>query len=277
MARLSRHTWEAVGLAGAGVLCIASTLLHPPFIGLSRTRAGKPAPVAQGEAEQRLKDATRHLESFPEDFGAWVQAAIAHYSLGSSHYPAGLNALDRARRLGATGSDLFYYAGVMYEGLGLADYAINELEKFNRHRPGDDEILARLGNLYGRQGNWEGAARFYEQALSRRPRDATLWFNLGVAKKGLKDYDGALEAFSKAAKIAHGLPEGGEFEVGEVWRLKGDLPRAIEAYGREVQAFPEFLPALQALESIARQMKDWSAAKGWRQRISDVKAKTPPA
>ena len=51
-----------------------------------------------------------------------------------------INALEKARSLGANSESLFYYAGVMYEALGLPDYAANELSKYLRHHPEDYEI-----------------------------------------------------------------------------------------------------------------------------------------
>ena len=58
-----------------------------------------------------------------------------------------MNALEKARSLGATSESLFYYAGVMYEALGLPDYAVNELSKYLRHYPDDYDTQMRLANL----------------------------------------------------------------------------------------------------------------------------------
>jgi len=231
------------------------------------------------ETEARLQATTTksHLEAHPEDFNAWSRLAIAYFNLGPSSFAEGLNALDKARSLGATSAALFYYAGVMYDQLGLVDYAVNELEKFNRHQPGHYETQVRLGNLYVRQKNFEKAEAAYAQLMGGHPKDPTLWFNFAVICKERGQYDQALAALERLQGLLGHLPEGGEFQRGDILRLRGDEEGSIASYKSELVNFPRFLPALQALESLARKRNQWQEAREYKKRISEVKQTAPAA
>lgn len=270
-----RETLQAGVLAFLGLSFTAWALIRPPLLNLTVNHQEKPSRLSMGEAEALLASARARLTANPEDIDAFVEQTVAFFSKGPSHYADGLNALERARSLGATGVSLFYYAGVMYEGLGLADYAIHELEQFLRNFPNDYETLVRLGNLQTRQENWPAAKTYYEQALKQNSGDATLWFNLAVSRKGMGLPEEALEAFSRAEKLARTLPEGGNLQIGEIWQQRGDLNQAKAFYEKEIESYPSSLPGHKAMESLARQNKDWKAAREWRKRIEIIKQESP--
>ncbi len=139
--------WDASIVVG-GMLLAGLTLrtlprLSTPRSGTARTKSDH----RPQEADSAIASAKAFLTSHPEDFNAWSQLAIAYYYKGPESYADGLNAIEKARALGATSESLFYYAGVMDEAVGLPDYAANELSKYLRHHPDDYETQIRLANL----------------------------------------------------------------------------------------------------------------------------------
>jgi len=225
------------------------------------------------EAEGTIRSAKSYLDSNPEDFNAWSRLAIAYYYKGPDSYADGINALEKARALGATSEAMFYYAGVMYEALGLPEYASNELSKYLRHYPDDYETQIRLANLLLEQKKTEDAYKLYQTLLKKWRSDATLWFNFAIVSKEKGDLDGALACLSKVKELVKQLPEGGLYQEGEIQRLKGSDDQAILLYLQELAAHPQYLPALTALEAVQRRKSMWKEARETRQRIAALQPK----
>src|SRR5262249_4139638 len=149
---------------------------------------------------------------------------------GPEHYVEAMNALEKARSLGATSEHLFFYAGVMYDTLGLPDYAINEFSNYLRHHPNDYETMIRFANLKFRQKRVDEAQALYKEALHLWPKDATAWFNYAVINKEKGNYVEAIKCLDQVVHIAGRMPPGGFYEQGEICRLQGDNAKALQYY-----------------------------------------------
>ncbi|MFA5974662.1 MAG: tetratricopeptide repeat protein [Elusimicrobiota bacterium] len=241
-------------------------------------RNHKTSRLSASEANRRIEACKSRLQKNPDDFDVWTQMAIACYGKGPDSYVEALNALEKARSLGATSEELFYYAGLMYDALGLPAYAVNELTKYLRHHPQDYEAQAHLANAYFKEKRYDEALDLYKQSIRHRPKDMTAWFNYAVINKEKGNLDDAQAALEKAKTLAGVLPEGGLFQEGEIARLKGSDVNAMALYKQELASHAEFLPALEALEAAQRRANLWKEVKETRQRIAEVKkAKTPPS
>jgi len=265
-----RH-WDTAIVVG-GILIAGLTLRA--YRGFD-TPSGNPARnrLTPGQAQSVVDSAKSYLRSNPEDFNAWSQLAIAYFNLGPDSYPDAMNALEKARALGATSESLYYYAGVMYEALGLPDYAVNELTKYSRHRPDDYETQMHLANLLALQKKYDDAYRLYQELAKRTAGDPTLWFNFALVSKEKNDLDGALAAFGKLHKLVKALPEGGLYQEGEVWRLKGSDDKAMALYQQEISLHPSFLPAYVSLEAAQRRHGLAKEARETHKKITELKAK----
>jgi tetratricopeptide (TPR) repeat protein len=263
--------WDAAYIAG-GVLVAGLTLrAYRGFSSLSETPAQNR--LTPGQAQSTIHSAKSWLNSNPEDFNAWAQLAVAYFNLGPDYYPDAMNALVKARSLGATSESLYYYAGVMYESLGLPDYAINEFSKFLRHYPDDYATQMHLANLFAQQKKYDDAYRLYQSLARRGPNDPTLWFNLAVVSKEKGDLDGALSCFQKLQQLTRPFPEGGLYQEGEIMRLKGSDDQAISLYQQEISLHPQYLPAFIALEAAQRRRGLSKEARETRQKIAALKSK----
>jgi len=266
----SRH-WDTAVVVG-GVLIAGLTLrAYRGFDVPSGNPTRNRLPLWQ--ARSTVNSATAYLHSNPDDFNAWSQLAIAYFSLGPDSYPDAMNALEKARALGSTSEALYYYAGVMDEALGLPEYAINELSKFLRHHPDDYDTQMHLANLLTQQKKYEDAFRYYQELAKRDPRDPTLWFNFALVCKEKGDLDGSLAAFGKLHQLVKELPEGGLYQEGEVWRLKGSDDQAIAFYQQEISHHPSFMDAYVSLEAAQRRRGLTKEARETRKTITALKAK----
>lgn len=219
-----------------------------------------------------LSDAKADFSGDPDDLDAWTQRAISEYQKGPDHYIEAMNALNRARKLGATDESLFYYAGVMYDALNLPDYAIDELQKFLRHNPDDYDASVRLANLYFKESKTAEAEALYRRALRHWPKDPTVWFNYAVVSKDLNHADEAVRALEQVKKLTSGqLPIGGYFVEGEIDRLKGDDDAAITAYQHETSLHNTYLPAFEALEQALKRKGRTAETKTVRKQINELK------
>lgn len=263
-----RLAWEAA-FALAGVALIALTLRL--YSGFNSDRPVSRFHSSPSSADRQIESAQAYLNSHPEDINANIALSMAHYQKGPDHYVDALNALDKARTLGATDERLFYYAGVMYDALGLPDYAINEIAKYLRHHPGDYETTLRLANLYFRQKRVDQAHALYKEALHAWPKDATAWFNFAVINKEKGDYPAALDSMEQVKRIAGRLPAGGLYQEGEIYRLQGNAPKAFQCYQQELALHPGYIPALEATEVMIRARGDLKQSRNLRKRITELK------
>src|SRR5262249_7696232 len=145
--------------------------------------------------------------------------------------------------------------------------------KYLRHHPEDYETEMRLANLFFAQKRYDDACKLYQALTNKKPRDPTLWFNFALATKEKGDLDGALGLFKRAADLSSPLPEGGLFQQGEIFRLKGNDDQSLVFYQQELNAHPTYLPALIALESTQRRKSLWKEARETRKKIADLKLK----
>jgi tetratricopeptide (TPR) repeat protein len=255
---------------GGGLLLIALTFTsYKP--GSTSYPSKSHEKMSAAEAERRTAAARSQLQSNPEDLPALTDLAISLYHAGPEKYVDAMNALEKARSLGAVDPNLFFYAGAMYETLGLPEYAANDLKKYLRHNPKDYEALVRLGNVYYQADRNEEAEALYRDAVEQWKKDPTVWFNYGVVSVRRGNFDMAQECFERVRELIGTLPEGGLFQEGEIKRQKGDETAAVELYQQEVAKNPGFVPALQALDALYRKQKRYKEAGEVRKRIREIR------
>ncbi len=270
-AQPSKHSnaWNA-GFVAVGIIVLAVTFRAYRFLepGNARLSTGS---VSAADADRQIESAKSELTAHPDDYRLWTSIALSNYAKGPAYYDEALNALDKARNLGENSEQLFYYAGVMFDTLGLADYAMAELSKYLRHHPDDYETQVRLANIYFRQKHPDEALTLYKSIIKEWPKDPMVWLNYAVVNKDKANYDAALDALQQVKKLTKAMPAGGLYQEGEIYRLQNQGDSAISAYKAELALRPEFLPALEALESVVRQKGDRKQSAELRQKILELK------
>jgi len=206
-------------LATAGILFAALTYHQYRYFGSTIGPARQDQSPGVG-TQARIQSLRSYVASNPDDFRAYTDLAIACYQNGAESYIDGLNALDRARRLGATGEQLFYYAGVMYQGVGLADYATSEFEKYLRHFPDDRDTRVRLANLYLQQKRIEESWKMYQDLQAQDSKDPVILFNMAVIAKEKGQLDDAERFVTELKTLSPALPNLPALEL-EIQKKRG--------------------------------------------------------
>lgn len=233
--------------------------------------------ISVREADKHIESAKAYIDTHPDDYKAWTSLSIAYYSKGPEFYDKGLNALDKARNLGANDEQLFYYAGVMFDVLGLPDYAMVELSKYLHHHPNDYETCIRLANIYFKQKHTDEAMALYKQIIHEWPKDPTIWYNYALLNKEKQNWAVALTSLAQVRKLAGQMPEGGLYLEGEIYRLQGQEDKAVQSYQQELVKFPNSLPALEALDMMARHHGDRKQSREFQKRIQELKKQAKAA
>jgi hypothetical protein len=92
--------------------------------------------------------------------------------------------------------------------------------------PGLPQAMARLNAQ-----DPAGALKIAEQVVAREPENPRAWRVVGMAAKGVKDFDRAIAAFQKSVELDPANPAG-IYNVGAVYAAKGDTDHAFDWLGR---------------------------------------------
>jgi protein O-GlcNAc transferase len=105
-------------------------------------------------------------------------------------------------------SSLYHYnMGLVMEGKGFPDKALESFLKALAFRPDYGDALYRAGLMYQGSGDYENAIMFYEKALSMKVHEAEIWNNLGnIAQESMR-FDEADEFYNRAITLAPGYGE----------------------------------------------------------------------
>jgi tetratricopeptide (TPR) repeat protein len=82
-----------------------------------------------------------------------------------------------------------------------------------------------LGAVLMAQGRYAEAKSVFSDLLEKEPAEVPHWVNLGVARRGLREFDGALAAFARAAELGTKDPDF-YFNVGVTHLDRGDFESA---------------------------------------------------
>src|SRR5438552_2482065 len=136
---------------------------------------------------------------------AWSKLSGAHSSLYPSFgdsTEAAKRALEAAQKLQPDSPETL---------LALAQYQYFELHDYDAARttflrggkmlPGSSEIPAALGQIARRQGNWDKAVAYYNQALLLDPRNVELLTEAADNFDDLRRFDDALKLYDRALDI----------------------------------------------------------------------------
>jgi len=152
-----------------------------------------PGPASDARLDEKIAKAEETLKAEPENLKTLFKAGVLRFRKGPAFYPDAIASLEKARQLGLADERLFYYLGVMYQGVGLYDFAGEEYRKFLRNRPGDFEVSMRLAKLDYAALRFPEAVRGYEALRLKYPKKRLVLENLILALwKNNQDYSNVL-------------------------------------------------------------------------------------
>ena len=115
--------------------------------------------------------------------------------------------------------------GVLYDGRGLHDKALDEYEKTIAINPTFADAHNNLGVAYKRKGNYEKAIEQYEKALASNPNMVEARNNLGLAYYAQEMDDKAVKEYEKALAINPAFAEA-HYKLGLIYYEKKNYASA---------------------------------------------------
>lgn len=126
---------------------------------------------------------------------------------------------------------------------GKPDQARAILECLRQLRPDHSAVAINLGGAYILGGQFKRAVPILESLAEREPDNAMVWTNLGAAYLGnpvlatTEEQDKAIAAFERALECDPAAPQVA-YNIGLIYRDRGDRDRAIHWFTRALQANP---------------------------------------
>ncbi len=121
--------------------------------------------------------------------------------------------------------------------------------------PQNAEAAARLGRLAWEDGDHGLAVTLLERAAAS-DAPASIWFDLGLARQDLRNYDGAATAYRKALEIKPDHAEAA-LNLGVVLQESGDLDHAMRAYAEAYRLRPQMFGTIAMALTSAPHGRLW--------------------
>lgn len=200
------------------------------------------------QLDRKIALAQERLKINPEDLKALFNSGLLKFQKGGAFYPDAIADLEKARQLGLSDDRLFYYLGVMYQGVGLYDFACDEYRKFLRNHPDDFEISMRLAKLDYAAGRFPDAVRDYEILELKYPKTPVVLENLVLARwKNNQDYSKAILA----------LKDLGDEAVFRAIYTEGRIAYELKNYSKAAAAFKSTLANAEYSSLIDQAQTYW--------------------
>lgn len=167
--------------------------------------------------------------------------------------------------------------GVTYLDQRNLPMAMRELAKASELDPGNAEVDMALGLAYQARGDMPMAEKHLRRAIGKRPDYAEARNNLGIVLAGRKAWKEAIREFeAAAANVMYATPERAYFNLGELYRAKGDPANAEAAYRRALRANEQYAPAYVSLSAVFGGQGKWKEAASVLTRCVEVLPDYPP-
>ncbi len=120
---------------------------------------------------------------------------------GAGHHDLALDALEKARRLEPANPNVFSELGAVHEAMGKFDLAESSFQSATSLRPGDWTSLNALGGFYYRRGRYQDAIPLFRGITELTPDNSQGYTNLGAANYMAGQYDAAADNFKKSLAL----------------------------------------------------------------------------
>ena len=171
---------------------------------------------------------------------------------------------------------LYMQMGIRYLDLNILDVAKEKLTMAVRLDSGNAEIRGALAMFYERIKDYPAAVDSYEAAVSRAPDNFNIKANYGhfLCERG--EYPKALAMLQDALDQPMNNRQWFALSnLGNCYVLQNDMPHAEEYCRKALALQPEFAPALQEMQKISYQNRQYLSARGFLERYLAVAAQSP--
>ncbi len=119
------------------------------------------------------------------------------------------------------------------------------LKKELKETPDNIRLYVIYGNLYERQFQEDKAKEQYDKAIKKMPADQYQITRLAGAFSNLSKYDEAIKTYETGGQLLKDK-EIFSFNLAELYRRKGDVPKMMENYLNSIVSYPERLNTVQS-------------------------------
>lgn len=200
-------------------------------------------------SEGEVQPARAHIETSlgKRPGNAPAHLLAARIARAIKDYDGALSHLDRAIAI-APQREAFLEKARTLDQAGLKPLAREAWRAILKIIPQHQEAAARLGRLAWEDGDLAVAATHLERAVAT-DAPASVWFDLGLVRQDLREYDKAVAAYRRALDIKPDFAEAA-LNHGVALQETGDLDSAMRAYAEAYRLRPySFGLIAQALTS----------------------------
>ncbi|MBI4054832.1 MAG: tetratricopeptide repeat protein [Elusimicrobia bacterium] len=210
--------------------------------------------LSAGQLSRRVEKARKILEEDPENLAAWMDLGLSYFQSGKETYADAINALEQARELGGVDPRIFYYLGVLYQEVGLYQFAIPEYERFLRNFPEDRDSRLLLAKLLYQKGNLSRAVGHYEQLYVLYPQDAMVLENLGLSLAQIGEAERAEEILQAMRRLGQASAQRASFYLARFYLGRKEYLKSLEYAHQAVPLLHEEarVSAAQVYEVLAQ-------------------------
>ena len=126
------------------------------------------------------------------------------------------------------------------------EVAEREIREQMKNQPDDFSMLVTLGNVQERMGHYDEAQISYKIAIDKLPARLDAITRLGNAFITQAKYDEAIIAYEKGEQLM-GTPGVFAYQLADLYKRNGDIPKMIEQYLHSLHANPDRLDNIQNL------------------------------
>lgn len=204
----------------------------------------------------------RAKEVYLEAIGVSADCLEAIYNLGLVNMHIGkfqeaLLAFDKLHSITHVNCEVMWQLGDIHEKLGNHDKAhewFSLLVTSPKGRPTDPGVLARLANLFNKQGDETQAFHYHLESYRYWPVDMNVITWLGIYYVKQEMYEAAIPFFSRAAQIEPGEVKW-RLMVASCYRRMGAYPAALKLYEEIHKSHPNDIECVRYLITICKEMK----------------------
>jgi tetratricopeptide (TPR) repeat protein len=189
-------------------------------------------------SKNEMEAARSHIETSlakrPENAAALLLAA--RIARAAKDFDGALAHLDRAIAM-APQREVFLEKARTLDQAGHRPQAREAWQVILNIVPQNTEAAARLGRLAWEDGDHAAAVSLLERAVAGEA-PASVWFDLGLARQDVRDYDKAASAYRRALELKPDYAEAA-LNLGTVLQEAGDLDSAMHAYREAYRLRPQ--------------------------------------
>jgi len=149
------------------------------------------------------------------------------------------------------------------------DDSIDLLKKLLADDPKLVDGILQLGNVYFRKKMFDEALKYYYEVLNQKPDYNAAMVNVVSSLAELKQYDRALNEIQRFMKV---FPRDHTFfnETGDIYILKGDLDKALEAFTKSIDIEKTNPNALNKAAGINILKKNYRTARQLLEKALEI-------